>query len=564
MTAFAKNLVCIPLLIALISCHSKQDSTEPVFFQHAAVVSAYPDASKVGAAILKQGGNAVDAAVAVSFALAVVYPEAGNIGGGGFMLIGFSGKEADALDFREKAPAAASRDMYLDSNGTVIPGASMDGQRSCGIPGSVDGLFQSHLKYGKLPWKELVQPAIDLAYKGFCISQQTADQLNKRQKDFMFYNPGGTCFIHKEGWKKGDRIQQEDLGKTLELIRDNGRDGFYTGLTAHHIVKEMQEGKGLITYDDLKNYTSVWRKPLTGFYKGYTITTMPPPSSGGIALLQLLKMTETFPIEKWGFHSTKAVHLATEAENRVYADRATWLGDPDFFQVPVKELLDSNYLLQRINNFDSLHSTPGDRIKAGTFGNHESEQTTHFSIVDQWGNAVSMTTTLNNAYGSKVFVKDAGFLLNDEMDDFSSKPGTANSFGLVGGKANAIEPGKRMLSSMTPTIITKDGKLFMVVGSPGGSTIITTVFQTIINVIDFQMTMNQAVNTGRFHSQWQPDELQMEKDALNKGTVEELQKMGHKVTERSPIGRCDAILLLPDNRMEAAADKRGDDCADGW
>ena len=563
-------LILLPLIM-LCSCAHKMGGTDgPQTFQHAAVVTAYPDASKVGADILKKGGNAVDAAVAVSFALAVTLPSAGNIGGGGFMVLRMANGEANTLDFREKAPASASRNMYLDSSGNVTAGASLIGTKAAGVPVTVDGMYSAHEKYGKLPWKQLIQPAIDLARNGFRITKQTADGLNGNREDFMKINPQSTYLINNDKWKEGDILKQEDLAKTLEIIRDNGRDGFYAGSTAQKIVAEMQQSNGIITLNDLSNYKSIWRKPITGFYQGndsyerYDIITMPPPSSGGVALMQLLKMMEPYAIARTGFHSSASVHLMTEAENRVYADRAEWMGDPDYFHVPIGQLLDSSYNRNRMKDFDSVHATPASAIKAGDVTVEEREQTTHYSIIDQWGNAVAVTTTLNGSCGCKVFVEGAGFLLNNEMDDFSIKPGVPNAYGLVGGEANAIEPGKRMLSSMTPTIVTKNGKLFMVVGSPGGSTIITTVFQTIVNVVDFNMNMQQAVDAKRFHSQWLPDEIQTEINALDTNVINQLRAMGHKVKERGPIGHCDAILVLPNGGYETGADNRGDNTPAGW
>lgn len=559
-----KSLPYLLLIFLLSSCANKQvEKVQGKVFPHAAVVSAYPDASKVGADIMQKGGNAVDAAVAVSFALEVVYPGAGNIGGGGFMVVRMATGEANTLDYREKAPAAASRDMYLDKDSNVIPGSSLNGLKAAGVPGTVDGMYTAQHQYGKLPWKEVIQPAIDLARNGFRLTKRLANELNSVQGDLLKYNPGNTYLLNDQGWKEGDTLKQEDLAKTLELIRDSGRAGFYGGLTAQRIVAEMKSGDGLITAEDLQNYHSIWRKPVTGMYKGYGIITMPPPSSGGVALIQLLKMMEPAHIAATGFHSTETVHRMVEAENRVYADRAKWLGDPDFFDVPQQQLLDSIYIVHRMDDFNPQKATPPSAIKAGDLV-VEKEQTTHYSVVDQWGNAVAVTTTLNGGFGNRCFVKDAGFLLNDEMDDFSIKPGVPNMFGLVGGEANAIAPCKRMLSSMTPTIVTKNGKLLMVVGSPGGSTIITTVFQTILNVVDFDKTMQEAVNAKRFHSQWLPDEVLMEKDGLDSAVVLQMQQMGHKFSKPREIGRCDAILALPGGKYETGADNRGDDDAEGW
>ncbi len=529
------------------------------------VVCAYPDAAQVGLNILKKGGNAVDAAVAVQFALAVTYPEAGNIGGGGFMVYRSAKGETNTLDFREKGPAAASANMFLDAAGNVIPSMSISTHQASGVPGSVDGMVTAHSKYGKLPWADLVQPAIDLARDGFKLTKRAAASLNGAQAEFAKLNPSKTYFLRAIPWQEGDQFVQEDLAKTLELIRDKGRAGFYDGPTAEKIVAEMQSGQGLITKTDLAAYHSVWRKAIVGQYKGYKVITMPPPSSGGIALLQLLRSVETYPIKTWGFNRDSTIQLMVEAERRVYADRSKYLGDPDFYKVPVDSLLNPAYTVGRMKSFNLAAATPSTVIQPGSFVGYESDQTTHYSIVDRDGNAVSITTTLNGGFGSKIFVAGAGFLLNNEMDDFSAKPGVPNMFGLVGGKANAIQPGKRMLSSMTPTILEKDGKLFMIVGTPGGSTIITSVFQTILNVIDFDQSMQTAVDSKRFHHQWLPDQIDFEKGAIDSLSQIRLTQKGYKLVQRKGgSGRVDAILLTPWGYYEGGADPRGDDTKLGW
>ncbi|MBK0380495.1 gamma-glutamyltransferase [Mucilaginibacter segetis] len=533
-------------------------------YHNGVVVCAYPDAAKAGLEILKKGGNAVDAAVAVQFALAVTLPEAGNIGGGGFMVYRDAQGNTNTLDFREKAPQGASTNMYLDSAGNVIPDMSLYTHQASGIPGSVDGMIEAHKKYGRLKWAELVQPAIDLANNGFKITAHLANDLNSNHDVFIKANPGKNYLLKETDWKEGDLLIQKDLGNTLELIRDKERDGFYSGAVADKVVAEMQKGGGLITKADLQNYHAIWRKPITGKYKEYKIITMPPPSSGGIALVQLLKSVENYPLQRWGHNSDSTVQLVTEAERRVYADRSKYLGDPDFYDVPVDSLLDSAYIIKRMNSFSWSAATPSTSIQPGVFVGHESDQTTHYSIVDHHGNAVSITTTLNDSFGSKIFVAGAGFLLNNEMDDFSSKPGVPNMFGLVGGKANSIQPGKRMLSSMTPTIVEKNGKLFMVVGTPGGATIITSVFQTILNVVEFDKSMQQAVAAKRFHHQWLPDQIYVEKDALDTLTVADLEEKGYKIVVRGPIGRVDGILKTKWGYYQAGADPRGDDTAMGW
>jgi gamma-glutamyltranspeptidase/glutathione hydrolase len=528
------------------------------------VVCATPTASQVGLDILKKGGNAVDAAVAVQFALEVTHPEAGNIGGGGFMVYRAASGKTSTLDFREKAPALANQNMYLDSAGKVIPNMSLYTHKASGVPGSVDGMAEAHRKYGKLKWAELVQPAIDIARNGFKITRRLAADLNREQDQFIKLNGGKNYLLNAAGWKEGDLLKQEDLSKTLQHIRDNGRDGFYKGVVADQIVQEMKNGNGLITKNDLANYHSVWREAITGDYKGYKIITMPPPSSGGIALLQLLKSVEKYPLHRWGHNQDSTVQLIVEAERRVYADRSKYLGDPDFFKVPVDSLLNPAYIDLRMKNFTWDAATPSSSIQPGTFVGYESDQTTHYSIVDAEGNAVSITTTLNDTFGSKIFVNGAGFLLNNEMDDFSAKPGVPNMFGLIGGKANSIQPGKRMLSSMTPTIIEKNGKLFMVVGTPGGATIITSVFQTILNVIEFDQGMQQAVDSKRFHHQWLPDKVDSEKDALTDSTRSKLEKKGYKIIPHGTIGRVDAILITKTGSYEGGADPRGDDTKLGW
>ncbi len=536
--------------------------TQGVIGEKAMVVTAHPMASKVGSSILAKGGNAVDAAIAVQFSLAVVFPFAGNIGGGGFMVYRDKEGSANTLDFREKAPAKAHRDMYLDSAGNVIKDLSIRGHLAVGVPGSVDGMIEAHQKYGSLPWAELVQPAIDLATVGFPVTKREADGFNRINESLIELNTIEPTHLLQE-WTVGDTIYHLELASTLVRIRDNGRAGFYEGETAQLLVEEMERGNGFITLEDLSNYHSVWRAPIISAYKNAKIITMPPPSSGGIALSQLLQSVEAYDLKKLGHNSADYVHLLTEIERRVYADRAEYLGDMDFYNVPIKQLTEKSYNQERMNDFDPAMATPSDKIGSGNIL-LESDQTTHFSIVDAEGNAVAITTTLNGAFGSRVVVGKAGFLLNNEMDDFSVKPGVPNMFGLVGGEANAIAPNKRMLSSMTPTIVERDGKLLLVTGSPGGATIITSVFQSIINVIDFDMTMQESVNALRTHSQWLPDVIFYEKGALNEEVVKNLENKGHKLLERGNIGRVDAVKLMENGKLEGAADPRGDDLAVGF
>jgi gamma-glutamyltranspeptidase/glutathione hydrolase len=561
-----KRLFVLPLAIIVLACNtSKKEKVIGLVTDSAMVVSAHALASQVGVDIMKQGGNAIDAAIATHFALAVVFPAAGNIGGGGFMVVRLKDGTTATLDFREKAPAAATTNMYLDADGNVIPDLSTQGHLASGVPGSVEGMVEAHKKYGTLPWKDLVQPAIDLALKGFLLTEREANWFNEMQADLKKYNTVMPEFLLRDSWKAGDSIKWLELGRTLELIRDNGRAGFYEGITAENIAAEMKRGKGLITLEDLKNYTAAWRDPIVASYKDYKIISMPPSSSGGVCLVQLLKSVEPYPIKQWGHNSVATIHLMTEAERRVYADRAIYLGDPDFYKVPLKQMMDDQYNDERMSSYDPDKATPSSEVKEGVIAGYESEETTHYSIVDAQGNAVAVTTTINGWFGSHVVVGGSGFFLNNEMDDFSSKPGVPNMFGVLGAEANKIEPNKRMLSAMTPTIVEKDGRLFMVVGTPGGSTIITSVFQVILNVVEHDMRMQEAVNAKRIHAQWLPDVIIPETGTLSKEDSITLVNMGHKITTRRAIGRVDAILVLPDGKLEAGADNtRGDDTAKGF
>ncbi len=555
----------------LISCRTEQTSpykiTQSLVTDSAMVVAEHPLAAKAGVEILRMGGNAVDAAIASQFALAVVYPRAGNIGGGGFMVIRMANGEKAALDYREKAPAAAHRDMYLDSLGEVVPDLSVSGHLAIGVPGTVAGLEAAFQRYSQLKdWNALLAPAIKLAEEGFLITEPEANRLNRFKEDFTKHNVDGKPFVRESEWKVGDKLVQPELANTLKLIAEKGKAGFYEGETADKIVDEMKRGNGLITKEDLLAYEAKWRTPIQGKYKDFNVLTMPPSSSGGVAIVQLLKILENFPLSEYGFHSAASVHAIAEAERRVYADRAKYLGDSDFIDVPIDSLIDDTYLDSRMKSFNSNRASKSDSIQAGTFHlKMESFETTHTSIVDKYGNAVAVTTTLNMNYGSKVIVYGAGFFLNDEMDDFSSKPGVPNSFGLVGGEANAIAPGKRMLSSMTPTILEKDGNLFMVVGAPGGSTIITAVLQTILNVVEYGMPMDKAVASPRFHHQWLPDEIRVESDAIDTLVRAKLWQMGHTLRSVDRMALVKAIHRLPDGKLHGAGDPRNaDDHAEGY
>ncbi|NEN22496.1 gamma-glutamyltransferase [Cryomorpha ignava] len=532
----------------------------------AAVACAHPEAARIGAEILKQGGNAIDAAVGIQWALAVCYPQAGNIGGGGFMVIRMADGTTNTLDFREQAPAAATEKMYQDENGEIVEGRSLDTHMAVGVPGSVSGLYESHRKYGKLPMEKLIAPAIDLAENGFKITANQASLLNQYKADFEARNKNAIpFFVTNKIWKEGDLIVQSNLAATLKRISKDGEDEFYSGRTAGLIIEEMKAGGGIITKADLANYKSIWRKPIESDFENYKIISMPPPSSGGVAIVQLLKMWEAAKTDGIAHNSVEYLHLITEMERRVYADRSVHLGDPEFYKVPVSELLDQKYLNVRMGNFDASLATPSKDIEAGKFQKgKESTETTHLCVVDAEGNAVSVTTTLNGHFGSKIMVVGAGFFLNNEMDDFSSKPGTPNMFGLIGGEANSIQPEKRMLSSMTPTIVEKDGNLFLVAGSPGGSTIITSVFQTVMNTAVFDMNLKEAIEVPKFHSQWLPDVIFMEENRFEPELLDSLKALGHEIDFFPSLGRVDAILVNPNNTLQSCGDPRADDTTAGY
>lgn len=566
-----RYLFALLILISLSGCSGNTGLEKYTLIQgkgimadNGMVVSAHPQSSLIGAKILQAGGSAVDAAVATEFALAVCYPEAGNIGGGGFMVIRLADGKTDVIDYRERAPLMASRDMYLDKAGNVAEGLSTDTHLASGVPGTVDGMINAHSKYGVLPFKDVIQPAIDIAEKGFPLTKEQAARLNAAKSIFIFRNASKPAFVNDIVWNEGDTLIQSDLAETLRLIRDKGRDGFYSGKTARLIVREMRRGNGIISEQDLKEYKSVIREPVTTDYKGFRVITVPPPSSGGIILVQLLEMTEPFPVREWGFHSYKSIHLFAEAERRSFADRSEYLGDPEYMNVKSNQLMNRDYLLKRMITFNEAQASVSQDIKPGSPEVYSSEETTHYSVVDSQGNAVSATTTLNGTYGNSIVVDSAGFLLNNQMDDFSIKPGTPNMYGLVGGEVNSVSPGKKILSSMTPTIVEKEGKLFLVLGSPGGSTIPTSVYQVITNVIDFGMGIQDAVDAGRFHHQWLPDQISYEINGIDSLTINVLTQMGHTLAKRSSIGSVNAVMLLPDGKKAGGADKRGNNSSCGY
>ena len=554
----------------LISCKKaidNKESTEPsigLITKNAMVVSARVEASQIGSDILKKGGNAFDAMAATELALAVAYPYAGNIGGGGFMVYRKANGDIGAIDYREKAPLASTKNMFLDENGNVIPGKSTLGAMAVGVPGTIAGVFAVHEKLGSLPIEDILKPVIELAYRGVIVTEKQEQRIVQYQPLFPKANKDSIPF--DKHWKANDTIKYPELAKTLERILTNGRDGFYKGETAKTLAKFIQDNGGIITEEDLANYEVKWRTPVTFTYDDLRIISMSPPSSGGVCLAQIMKMIEPYNLSEYGHNSVKAIQVITEAERRAYADRSYYLGDPDFVEVPIKNLIDEAYLKERMSTFSFEKATLSSDVSHGNIQIIESDETTHYSIVDQFGNAISATTTLNGAYGSKLYCSELGFFLNNEMDDFSSKPGEPNMFGLIGAEANSIVPEKRMLSSMTPTIVEKNGELFMSVGTPGGSTIITSVLQTILNVHEFNMTMQEAVNAPRFHHQWLPDEIRMEPNLFDKSIINQLQKLGYTINEKdSPvIGKVDGILVLGDKSYEGGADYRGDDTAIGF
>ncbi|MBC7925642.1 MAG: gamma-glutamyltransferase [Bryobacteraceae bacterium] len=549
----------LSIALALTSCLG----LTPYRAKNAMVVAEEPIAAEVGVSVLRAGGNAVDAAVAIAFALAVTHPAAGNLGGGGFLLVRMADGRTSFFDFREKAPGSATRDMYIGPDGTGTKD-SIEGWRASGVPGTVRGLELAHKKFGKASWRSAVRPAQRLAARGFPVSYGFAMGLNSASQRLGRDEESRKIFVRSpNGWKPGDRLVQRDLGHTLRRIARSGSRDFYEGETARLLAKAMAAKGGHITTEDLKSYAALEREPLRGAYRGYEVIAAPPPSSGGVGILQMLGVLEGSGYEKGGWGAASHIHFLAETMRRYYADRSEYLGDPDFVKVPLQSLLHPRYIAQLRKSIDPGKASSSTSVKPGNLVGYESSETTHLSVVDKDGNAASLTYTLNGGYGSGVTVPGLGFLLNNEMDDFSAKPGSPNMFGLVQGEANAIQPRKRPLSSMTPTILLKDGKLYMVVGGPGGGRIISSVLQTIVNHVDFGQNVRDAVDLPRFHHQWKPDVITLER-GFSPDTLRLLQGMGHKVETTASVARIFAIIVQRDGWLSGAADGRGYGKASGY
>ncbi len=563
MLTFSKILVFV---ILFLNQNVFSQLPGPIFGKNGMVVSASKLASEVGIEILKRGGNAVDASVAVGFALAVTYPAAGNIGGGGFIVIRLNNGTATTIDYREKAPASTHPDIYIDESGYPLPEKSAEGVTSAGVPGSVAGMIYALEKYGTMKLADVIQPAIDIALNGFELDYRMAESFNFTFEAFRKY-PSSFKIFSKNGkpFEAGDLFVQSDLARTLSIIKEKGMDGFYKGEIADLIVNQMKLLDGWITHEDLANYQPVEREPVTGTYHSYEIISMGPPSAGGVLLIQVLNILENLRFEKNDWGSSKYIHYLVEALKFAYADRSKHIGDPDFYQVPKDHLISKDYANKIFNRINE-NAIPSELIApADFFSFNEGEQTTHYSVIDKFGNAVSTTTTINSGYGSKIVVEGAGFLLNNEMDDFSISPGIPNQFGLTGGEANKVEPNKRMVSSMTPTIILKNGKPYLIVGSPGGSTIMTVVLQVILNVLDFNMNIQRANDAPRIHHQWLPDRIDYEPFGLPEDVKENLIQRGHKIGIERVLGRMDAIMVNPSTGYYyGATDKRGYGAAVGY